>query len=87
MLITFTYVHKHNAYYVGSEHRSWVLFYLLPVLKDILPTTYFRPLFKVRCSYHVLSSDNILESDLSKTEEELMGFYEQFGQLYGESNR
>lgn len=72
-----------QTYSTGSEHRSWVLFYSLPVLKDVLPTVYYEHYSKFVVALHVLWSDGIVESELANSEEQLKSFYQQYGELYG----
>ena len=67
----------------GSEHRSWILYYCLPVLRDILPLPYFKHLSLLVASIHVLLSDDMKPENLDKCEEWLRKFYIQYEELYG----
>ena len=70
--------------FTGSEHRSWLLYYSLPVLKDILPLPYLKNYNLLVASLYILSSDHITPGDLQNCEEWLKEFYKRFEELYGE---
>lgn len=67
----------------GSEHRSWVLYYSLPVLKDVLPITYFEHYCHFVASIYILYGDNITENDLKNCEKWMTKFYSEYTDLYG----
>ena len=46
-----------KLFHPGSELRSWILFYSLPVLFGILPEPYFMHYALLFASVHVLMSD------------------------------
>lgn len=68
---------------VGSEVRSWLLYFSLPVLDGILPVVYFRHLSLLIAALHILTSDYIRISDLQNSRLFLTQFYERFAELYG----
>ena len=70
----------------GSELRSWVLFYALPVLHGILPVRYFTHFSYLVAALHLLLSDAISMADIKNSYEFLMKFYSQHEQLYGQYN-
>ena len=68
---------------VASEHRSWLLYYSLPVLKDVLPDAYFENYSLLVAAIYILSSDRIEENDLVMAEQWLKKFYRDYAGLYG----
>lgn len=68
--------------YVGSELRSWIFFYALPVLNGIL-LPYFKNCSLFVASMHILMSDRIHEEDLELSSGYLRQFYRTYMELYG----
>ena len=68
---------------IGSELRSWLLFYSLPVLFNILPTPYYDHLVLLVSSIYTLTSDWITAQNLSAAETSLKKFNMQYMELYG----
>lgn len=68
---------------VASELRSWLLFYSLPVLDDVLPPVYFRHYSLLVAAIHILSSNSINHEEVDSAEEWLKKFYQQYEELYG----
>lgn len=68
---------------VGSELRSWLLYYSLPVLVDVLPVVYFKHFSLLVASIHTLTSDYIKIEALDAAEGWLKKFYIQYEELYG----
>ena len=67
----------------GSELRNWLLFYSLPVLKDVLPNPYLSHYSMLVAALSLLSSDRITLSDHDVAAEYLQQFYQKFHELYG----
>ena len=78
-------VYKKLTYHfnAGSELRSWLLFYSIPILSDALPQVYLSHYALLVSSVHILLSDAITSSDLDNVHFFLERFYEQYVQLYG----
>lgn len=59
-------VYKKLTYHfnAGSELRSWLLFYSIPILSDALPQVYLSHYALLVSSVHILLSDAITSSDL-----------------------
>lgn len=68
---------------IGSELKSWLLYYSLPVLNDILPQTFLVHYGLLVRSVHILASDSIAPEDLDQAENWLNEFYRQYKDLYG----
>ena len=67
--------------FLGSELRNWLLFYSLPVLRDVTkPLSHYSMLV---AALYLLSSDKIRASDLDAAAEYLRQFYQKFHDLYG----
>lgn len=60
---------------IGSELKSWLLFYSLPVLKDVLPLPYYKHYSLLVASIHILASDCISPADLDLSAIWLDEFY------------
>ena len=82
-VLTISFVCAVNERYPGSEYRSWLLFYCLPVLKDTLPNPYFTHLSLLVTGLWLLSSQCITDEDLHIANECLTKFYKEFSDLYG----
>ena len=67
----------------GSELKSWLLFYSLPVLKGILPQPYYSHYTLLVASVHMLTSDYIVPGELDLCEQWLRKFYKDYMELYG----
>lgn len=72
--------------HVGSEYRSWVLYYALPVMKGVLSPAYFNHLCLLVSALHILTSDYIRTEKLAEAEQALRQFYLKFSELYGKDN-
>ena len=71
---------------VGSEYRSWIIYYALSVMKGVLPPAYFNHLCLLVSALHILTSDYIPRAKLAKAEQALKLFYTKFSELYGNDN-
>ena len=73
----------HFKYWKASEFRSWILFYSLPLLADLMEKTYF---FHYACfveAVHLLSGSSISIEDIERSNQNLMYFVLMFESLYG----
>lgn len=68
---------------LGSQLRSWLLYYSLPTLKGILPQVYMNHYALFVAAIHIFLSEEITETDLSNAEQYLKKFYEEYPNLYG----
>lgn len=68
---------------LGSECRSWVLFYSLPVLLDILPMEHLSHYALLVASIHMLLSDRIPVSAIDVVKNWLQRFYHDYESIYG----
>ncbi len=67
----------------GSEYRSWLLFYSLPVLSGLLPDPYFTHLSLLVAAMCIYHADEITASELERAKSFLDVFYQHYGNLYG----
>ena len=68
---------------LGSQLHAWLLFYALPVLREILPSPYFDHLFYLVVSMHIILSDYISPASLSHAHSFQSRFFKRIPQLYG----
>ena len=68
---------------IGSEFKSWLLYYSLPVLEGILPLPYYSHYGLLVRSVHILSSNATNLDELERAVNWLKDFYEQYEDLYG----
>ena len=64
---------------IGSEYRSWIMYYALPVMKGVLSPSYFSHLCLLVSALHILTSDYIPRAKLAEAEQ----FYLKFSELCG----
>ena len=74
---------KHFKYFKASEYRSFLLYYSLPVLSDILPQEYWNHYALLVISIHNLLQESISEDQLLCCEQMIKKFCSQFEDLYG----
>ena len=67
----------------GTEWQYWLLFYSLPSLIGILPTTYYIHYCTLVCGIAILLGNNISQQDLHKAQILLNEFCQHTGDLYG----
>ena len=65
------------------EWQYWLLFYSLPLLVGILPTTFCIHYCALVCGVAILLGDNISQQDLHKAQALLNEFCQHSGDLYG----
>ena len=68
----------------GSEWQSWLLFYCLPCLQDILPSEHVQNLSLLVRSIFILLKKSITEAELYQCEEDLLTFVIRCQELYSE---
>ncbi|XP_035663834.1 uncharacterized protein LOC118407465 [Branchiostoma floridae] len=71
----------------ASELRSWLLFFSLPLLRDVLPTEYFAHYCLLVKAVSKLLSDRISPADLQLADQQLDIFCKRFEDLYGERSQ
>eukprot|EP00731_Ephydatia_muelleri_P011483 Em0006g377a len=67
------------------EYFSWLLYYSVPLLHDVLSDECFNHYCLLVISLHILLSDKITEDMLFLAEESLHKFYVQYPNIYSES--
>ena len=75
---------EHLKYRKANEHRSFLLYYGLPVLYGLLPDKYFEHYFYFVRAIYLLLQDNISEAQLATAEQLLHQFRRTFSNLYQE---
>ncbi len=70
----------HLKYLKASELRSWLLFYSLPLLLDILPSLYLHHFALLVCAVHILLQDSFTKQQIDAADEMIM---ELLPDLYG----
>ncbi|KAJ1519617.1 hypothetical protein ONE63_004891 [Megalurothrips usitatus] len=70
----------------AKEYRAFLLYYSLPCLEGLLPSSHFALLKLFVNSMHILLSDNITPRALSEAKNTLETFVSGFQRLYGLSN-
>ena len=76
-------VSNHFKYWKASELRSWLLFYSIPILRDILQASFLRHYSAFVEAIYLLNTDSISEDDLEKCGLLLNYFVYMFPVLYG----
>ena len=71
-----------SSFWKASELKAWLLFYSVPILKDILPPKYINHWILLVCAMHILLSTSISQEDLVFANENLIQFYELAPILY-----
>ena len=66
----------------ASEHRSWLVYYSLPVL-HILPDPYFTHYNLIVAAMHIILERSVSTESLQQGEQYILRFYEMFSDLYG----
>ena len=74
---------EHFKYFKASEYRSFLLYYSLPILHDILPINYWNHYALLVISIHTLLQQLISEIQIHCCEEMIRKFCHQFEDLYG----
>jgi hypothetical protein len=77
-------ISSHFKYWKASELRSWLLFYSVPVLQDILHENYLFHYSAFVQAIHCLSGNSIASCSLDHAEKLLAYFVMTFPALYGE---
>ena len=67
----------------GAELRNWLLFFSLPVLREILPSPYLSHFALVVSAVYMFSTDNISQQSLLTGRCLLKQFHREFSGLYG----
>ena len=77
-------ISEHLKYWKANELRSFLLYYGLPVLHDLLPDKYFEHYFYFVRAIYLLLQDSISEAQLTTAEQLLEQFCRSFAKLYQE---
>jgi len=73
-----------RKYWKGSEWKSFLLYYSLIVLPDVLPTKYTNHWFLLVYSIHALLQDCVTGADVAAAESALQEFVQGVQALYGD---
>ena len=73
----------HFKYWKASELRSWLFFYSLPILSDLLETSFFYHYSCFVEAIYLLSQSSISDADIKQSYENLQYFVFMFKRLYG----
>nr|XP_054928515.1 uncharacterized protein LOC129385659 isoform X2 [Dermacentor andersoni] len=74
-----------RAFWKAAEWRSWLLFYSLPCVSDILPRPYLTHFALLAKAVFLLLKDVILEDEICAAEKSLLAFVQQMAKLYGQN--
>ena len=66
----------------ASEHRSWLLYYSLPVL-HILPDPYFTHYNLIVAAMHIMLGRSVSTESLQQGKQYILQLYEMLSHLYG----
>ena len=77
-------IKDHLKYWKASEFRSWLLYYSLPVLRDIQSEDYFQHYLLFVNAIFILLQDSIMPVDIDRSESILKHFCCLFAALYGD---
>ena len=83
MISTDSSLNVFMIFYSAIEYFSWLLYYSVPVLHDILDPKYFEHYCLLVSSLHILLSEVITENMLRLAQTCLQTFYEQYSGYYG----
>ena len=67
-----------GIHFTGSEMRSWILFYSLPVLFGVLPEPYFSHFALLVAGLRIVLGDAITASGRTSAEHYFSQFYTEF---------
>lgn len=71
-------------FWKGSDFRAFLLYYSLPIFKNLLPDKYYQHWFLLVASSYIFLKDAIAENEIDLGEIMLRSFVRDIGQLYGE---
>lgn len=74
---------KKRSIWKASELRSFLLYYSLPVFKNIMRSKYYRHWFLLVYSFHLLLNNKVTLTDIHKSECAIKKFVQQTEILYG----
>ena len=77
-------INDHLKYWKASEFRSFLLYYSLPVLRDIQSKEYFQHYLLLVNAVYILLKDSISAADIDKSNALLTHFCCLFAALYGD---
>jgi len=73
----------HLAYWKASEFKAWILYYTIPIRKEIMSPDYFKHHLLFVCAIHLLNQDSVSETDIDNASQLLREYLLQFQILYG----
>ena len=75
---------QHSKYWKASECRSWLFFYSLPVLADIMDTEYLTHYQLLVDALYILNSESVSSQQNDQCKKMLTHFVFMYGVFYGE---
>ena len=75
-----------RANWKASEWRSWLLFYSLPCLQNVLPEKYWKHWAKLVAVAQILSSNSISKKDLEEANTLIIEYTVEFQQIFGKQH-
>ena len=72
------------GHWKASEHRAWLLYFSVPILHDLMSSSYLYHWCSFVEAIYLLCQDTIVPNDLMRAEKLLHYFVIMFGPLYGE---
>lgn len=76
---------KDLKYWKASELRAFLLYYSVPIFKDLFPDKYFQHWILLVGAVYILLKDEISEDDLNSAEIMIRSFVRDIGPLYGDN--
>ena len=83
-LVQLRHLHTDRKHWKASEFRSFLLYYSLPLLHNVVPPEYFIHLSLLVFSTRKLLSSSVSHTDLDVAEKFLAIFCEKYKELYGD---
>lgn len=77
-------IKEHLGYWKAAEFRSWLFYYSVPILSDLMESVYMYHYMALVESLSILCSNSINACDLERSERCLKYFVFMFKDLYGE---
>ena len=76
-------VYECMCIFTGAELRNWLLFYSIPVLNGVLPSSFFCHLALLATGVYIYSSQSIKREDFISAQQLLKQLCADFSVLYG----
>ena len=80
------FIHMYMYVYAGAQLREWLLYFSLPVLHGILPSSLFSHYCYLVAGVHIVLADAISPAQMSCADDCFREFYSHFSTIYGMSS-